>query len=295
MTEMTETAKITAFIDASSYTQSVVGHASWVSATTGYPLELVHAIDHRRTVAPVDLAGNLTLGARSELMEKLTEHEQTAARLAKEAGYALLDDVKALAEKSGAQNVTTRLRNGDLVSAVSDLEAESRLIILGKRGEQADFASGHLGSNLERVVRSAHRPVLVAARAFHAPEHAVIAFDGGASTDHAVNHIAKGKLFKGLRITLLNVTKPGQTPNAKLGEAEQTLKQAGFEVDREVREGDPETVISEFIASSGADMLVMGAYGHSRIRTLIIGSTTTAMVRNCPVPVMMFRPETSEG
>ena len=40
---------------------------------------------------------------------------------------------------------------------------------------------------------------------------------------------------------------------------------------------------------SGADLIVMGAYGHSRIRNLIIGSTTTAMVQSCHVPVLLFR------
>jgi len=39
----------------------------------------------------------------------------------------------------------------------------------------------------------------------------------------------------------------------------------------------------------GIGLLVMGAYGHSRIRNLVIGSTTTEMLRICPVPVMLFR------
>jgi nucleotide-binding universal stress UspA family protein len=33
----------------------------------------------------------------------------------------------------------------------------------------------------------------------------------------------------------------------------------------------------------------MGAYGHSRIRNFIIGSTTTEMVRSVKIPVMLFR------
>ena len=39
----------------------------------------------------------------------------------------------------------------------------------------------------------------------------------------------------------------------------------------------------------GFGLLVMGAYGHSRIRSLIIGSTTTAMVRAVKVPVLLYR------
>ena len=40
------------------------------------------------------------------------------------------------------------------------------MILIGRRGEAADYAPGHLGSNLERVARAARRPVLVASEAF---------------------------------------------------------------------------------------------------------------------------------
>ena len=33
----------------------------------------------------------------------------------------------------------------------------------------------------------------------------------------------------------------------------------------------------------------MVAYGHSRIRSLLIGSTTTALLRACRIPVLVFR------
>lgn len=36
-------------------------------------------------------------------------------------------------------------------------------------------------------------------------------------------------------------------------------------------------------------MLMMGAYGHSPIRTLIVGSTTTTMIRTVHVPVLLVR------
>ncbi|HSP25858.1 MAG TPA: universal stress protein [Saliniramus sp.] len=46
------------------------------------------------------------------------------------------------------------MRNGDLVEALQEYERDCDLVIIGKRGEAADFAKLHLGSNLERVVRS---------------------------------------------------------------------------------------------------------------------------------------------
>lgn len=283
--------RITAFIDASAYTESVADHAAWVSRTTGYGLDLVHVVNSHRRAAPVDLTGNLALGARSSLMDTLTKHDAEAAKLAREAGAAVLDAARAHAEAAGAVDVQTKLRTGEVLDAVKDMEAGARLLVVGKRGEHADFAAGHLGSNLERVVRAAHRPVLVASRAFKQPEHAVIAFDGGASVGMAVNHIAEGKLFAGVRLTLLNAGRREDGLDREMDAAAQILSDAGHTVDTVFTPGEPEKVITGHVAETGADLLIMGAYGHSRIRTLIIGSTTTEMVRACKIPVMLFRPE----
>ena len=48
-------------------------------------------------------------------------------------------------------------------------------------------------------------------------------------------------------------------------------------------------MISDVVRNEKIGLLVMGAYGHSRIRSLVIGSTTTEMVRSCKVPVLLFR------
>jgi nucleotide-binding universal stress UspA family protein len=55
------------------------------------------------------------------------------------------------------------------------------------------------------------------------------------------------------------------------------------------RSGDPEAVIGEYVRTAGIDLLVMGAYGHSQVRRLLVGSTTSTMIRTCLVPVMLFR------
>ena len=41
------------------------------------------------------------------------------------------------------------------------------------------------------------------------------------------------------------------------------------------------------IAHRSADLVVMGAYGHSRWREWIMGGTTREMLRNCSVPLLM--------
>jgi nucleotide-binding universal stress UspA family protein len=48
-------------------------------------------------------------------------------------------------------------------------------------------------------------------------------------------------------------------------------------------------VIARHVRDHAVDMVVMGAYGHSRIRQLIVGSTTTGVLRACLVPVLLLR------
>lgn len=51
----------------------------------------------------------------------------------------------------------------------------------------------------------------------------------------------------------------------------------------------PDEVITAAVDRENADLLVMGAYGHSRIRQMIVGSTTTEMIQQTKRPVLLFR------
>lgn len=286
--------RIITLIDGSAYSDSACDHAAWVAEKTGFGIDLLHVIDHRPgRSGPVNLSGNLTLGARSELLEKLTRHDEEGARLARERGRLIVDAAKAHLDGKGCRDVQIKLRNGDLLDAVQDVENDARVIIIGKRGEHADFARLHLGSNLERVVRIAHRPVLVTSRAFKTPMRATIAFDTGPSVAKAIDHISRGKLFAGMEIHLLHVGESTEALVKAMEAAAAKLREAGYTAAFEIVAGDPDTVFTEKSKAGEIEFLVMGAYGHSRLRNLIIGSTTTHIIRACPVPILLFRPDMS--
>ena len=279
-----------ALIDGSGYSQSVCDLTRWVAERTDASVELMHVLGRRSVGSePADLSGNLKLGARTALLKELADLDEQKNKLELKRGRLLLEDAKAGLEESGLATVSTKLRHGDLIDSIAEFEGNADLILVGKRGEAADFAKLHLGSNLERVVRSANKPVLVASRAFKPINKFLIAFDGGESVMKAVRHIAAGKLFTGLPCILLSVGKATDTMQEKLDEAAAILRKAGYQVDAGFAPGEPEDVIRSKIEADNIDLLVIGAYGHSRIRNLIIGSTTTEMVRSCHVPVMMFR------
>ena len=289
MTERHDT-RLMALVDASVYARSLCDHAAWIAKRTNAAVEILHVLGRRETAAtPIDLSGNIALGARSALLEELSELDEQTARLARKRGQAILDDAQMILEKAGVTAVQVRLKLGDLIETVIESEAQADLVMIGKRGEAANFAKLHLGSNLERIVRSCHKPVFVASRAFRPIERFLIAYDGGASSMKAVDHVARSRLFAGLQCRLLTVGAETAETRKGLEDAEALLKAGGYSVQADILPGQPETAISEAVEAEGIDLLVMGAYGHSRMRSLFIGSTTTAMLRLCKVPVMLFR------
>jgi nucleotide-binding universal stress UspA family protein len=282
--------RVLAALDASTaYGESVGHYAAWAARRLDAPLEYLHVLDRQpETAATADLSGSLELGARTKLLQDLTALDEARSRLAREQGRLLLQQTKAIA---GAHGMTaeTRLRHGGLVDTLIELEADVRLFVLGKRGEHADFAKGHLGSQLERVVRAVHRPLLVASRAYAEIRRVLIAFDGSPTTRKGVEMVAASPLFRDLDIRVVMVGTETETHLAALRWALDTLTAAGLAAEGSVLPGDPEDTIGHYARDEHADLLVMGAYGHSRIRQLIVGSTTTTLLRTCRIPVLLLR------
>lgn len=280
---------VLAAIDASSYAPSVAGLAGWAASRLGAGMELMHAIDRSTGAEPRDFSGNLGADEREQLLTELVELDERRARLAQAHGRALLEQLRGQVAKVHGVEAGISQRHGELVETLLDLEPKVRLFVLGKRGEHADVAKGHLGSNLERVVRAVHRPVLIAARAFRPIQRFLIAYDGSQTTRRCVELVASSPLLRNIECRVLMVGPDNAEKRAELDWAVQRLSAAGFQPQASLVEGVAEAVIAQHVESLAADLLVMGAYGHSRIRTMILGSTTTQLLRTCRIPVLLLR------
>lgn len=180
---------------------------------------------------------------------------------------------------------------GFLVDTFHEFEGQVDLIMLGKRGENANFATEHLGSTMERVVRASHKPCLVTSRAFKPVERILFAYDGSRSCQKALEFLATNSALRDLELHLVTVASEHEAAAARqtLQAAEGVLRAAGCAPVAQILVGVPDNEISAYVEARGIGLLIMGAYGHNRIRQLIIGSTTTAMIRHCKVPVLLFR------
>ena len=278
--------KLLVCTDGSSYARVCCDYAAWLANRTGASVELLYVTDLRQFEVPLiaDLSGSLGIQPYQAILGQLQELESKKAKV-------ILEDGSKVFTLAGlGDRLTTTHKTGLLVDCLSDYEGTEDMVILGKRGENANFATEHLGSTMERVVRASKRPCLVTSRTFQTPKRILVAYDGGESCARAVEFLAKSTMVRGIDVHVVTVVTQSEDEALKhLRKAESTLREGGFSPVCQMLHGDPEEAIASYVSTNQIGLLVMGAYGHSRIRYLIIGSTTTEMIRTCKIPVLLFR------
>lgn len=280
---------VIACIDGSSATPAVCDYAAWSSQRMDAPLVLLHVLDDEAYPTQQNLSGNIGLGARESLLNELAELDEKRNRLALEQGRLMLDEALERVQVAGIDSAEKRQRHGALLDTLLGWQEQTRLLVMGKQGEQGDSLGEHIGTHIENVVRSVHRPVLVTTANYVEPTRIMIAYDGSDTTRKCVEMVAASPLFKGLPCHLVMIGDDSDTHRKQLTWAQQTLETAGFEAPVHIEAGDVENILCTYRKQHEINMIVMGAYGHSRIRQFFVGSTTANVVRHANVPVLLLR------
>jgi nucleotide-binding universal stress UspA family protein len=283
--------KVLACVDHSPYAEAVCDFAAWSALRMEAPLSLLHVLDPgpEKGRGSANLSGAIGLGARSDLLEELATLDEQRARLAKEQGKHLLAAARARVAERGIEGVELRQRHGTLDEALLALDEETRLVVVGKRGATSASAHGHLGRNLERMIQTVTKPVLVAQQEFSPPTSILFAFDGSETALKGVERVGASPLFRGLPLHLVHVGRESPEIASGMKRALGVLEASGFQVTSALLEGSPEEALATYEARMGIDLMIMGAYGHSRVRRFVLGSTTTAMLRTSRISVMVLR------
>ena len=281
--------QVIACIDGSPSSAAVCDYAAWASLRLEAPLVLLHVLDRSQYPVKEDLSGNIGLGSREHMLEEMTALDEQRSKLALDDGRRMLDEAKKRAEADGVADPILKQRHDDLVGSLAGLQDETRLLVMGLHGEKDGGRHPHVGSQLESAVRTLHRPILASPPLFKTPESLMLAFDGSATTRKGVEMIARSPLFRGLPVHLVMVGADTKDAWEQISEAQHQLQQAGFETEASIRSGDVAETLLAYQDEKGIDLLVMGAYGHSRIREFLVGSTTTRMLCNAQGPLLLLR------
>lgn len=280
--------KIYAYVDRSPFAESVWQHAVWAAKQLEFPIEIVHVLDQPTAVMSRDFSGHHWLDNSHAAMEERVRLDKLQNSVLISEGRQLLDAVADEVRKAGVTQVSQRLYQGTLLDHLREHASDCLMAVIGKRGEGAGQDTQHLGRNVERLVRSAHRPILMAAPEFAPIERATIAWDGGESSGKSINLLANRPLLHGTPTTILYVTDDPDKLPASLNDAREHLEASGIEASVAGRSGSVTDAILAAVAEDDSQLLVIGAYGHSRIRQLVVGSTTTEILMRSETSVLVF-------
>lgn len=266
--------------DGSEHASLGVQYGVGLAKQHGASLVGLHIIDIRLLEGPFLRDISASLGTAPYV-----NYQNNMALILEEKGKAALEDFRQRAEKSGVQFQPVQL-TGAVTQAIVEQSELADLIVMGRSGEHSEFLGGLIGSTTESVVRHAKCPVLVTGRKEARIQRFVVAYDGSPHARHALQFATSiGEAWL-VPFEVLTVSKNG---DAVLAEARQYLEAHELQVEFTAREGDPRDAIVDFARERQADLLVMGAFGHSKVRELLLGSTTQHVINHAPCPVLLAR------
>lgn len=275
--------KVLVGIDTSEQSRAAQSFAFYLARRFNASVLGLHVIDIVSIEGPFfhDISGSLGLEPYLDLASRMREAMS-------ERGRALLEAF-AVAGSREKVHVETLLDVGVVPNQICERAKLADLIAIGHRAREERFSTGLMGSTAESVTRRSPRPVLIACGAFREISHPVLAYDGSPRASKAMGAAGEFAAHLGIPLTVVTVARDAKLGEQVLGEARSYFTGHPATVSFELLSGHAHEGIVGYLKASGCDLLFIGAYGHSRIVEMVLGSTTEYVLRNSPCPVFLLR------
>jgi nucleotide-binding universal stress UspA family protein len=270
-------------LDGSEHARTAIRYALWLGERFGATVVGLHVVDIVSIEGSFfhDISGSLGFEPYLDFSSKMREvlHER---------GKALLQQFAAEAAKSGVRSDTV-LAMGVVANEIADQARTADLVVIGHRGVNEKFSTGLLGGTAESVTRKCPKPVFVSTAELAPVTRPLLAYDGSQRAAAAMHAAAEFCVALSLPLTVITVAKEPDAGERIVSDARKYLASYNLTSSCEVHSGNAPEQILAAIKQQGFDLLFIGAYGHSRILEMVLGSTTEYVLRNAPCPVFLNR------
>lgn len=282
---------VLACVDAQGHPSALCDGASWVARTLSAPLTFLHVLDGHADRSPhPDFSASTDREPGGTLTQALNPFEAHPTVLGQAQGQQLLEGVRGRALHYGLPLIEVAQRQGELADALIDLQAETRLIVMGLHAHRASSTWRHPDHHIEQALHTVPQPILVITQAsFAVPSAFALAYDGSESAQSLLEAVTQCELLRGMPCHLLHIGANRADMKAELTQAAHHLAEAGFSTHIVMESGRVEQVLARHLAIQQLSLLVMGASGHSRLRHLLTGSHTSTILRTVPASVLVLR------
>jgi len=271
-------------VDGSANSATAVDYGIYIAPKLDASLSGLHVIDIYLIQGPMMTDVSATVGMPP--YDGFFEAVETS--LKEKADYVLNN----FEDRCRAAGVACRTKKN--IGKISDTiieEAEGAdLILMAKKGEHFHLKEGGLiGSVAEVVIRHSGKPVMVIPESFREIESMGLAYDGSAPARKALELSLNISEKAKWPITVL-IVNPDKAKAAQLcAQVEDTAQQGLADCEVIISSGKETDEILKFIQEGSVELMVMGAYGHNRLREWLLGSTTAHIIHKSPIPVLLIR------
>jgi len=275
--------KLLVGIDTSEHSRNAQAYAFHIARRLNASLIGLHVVDIVSIEGSFfhDISGSLGLEPYLDFSSKM--REVLTAR-----GHTVLEEFAAAANRENLQ-VETILDMGIVANQICDRARSADLVMIGHRGVNERFSSGLLGSTAEAVARKCPRPVFISPMRFREIRRMVLAYDGSERASHAMRAAAEFASSLEIPMAVVTVARDPKLGERTLQEARKYFEPYTPPAEFKLLAGHANEEIIKFIKEYEADLLFIGAYGHSRIIEMVLGSTTEYVLRNASCPVFLSR------
>ncbi|MBI1912091.1 MAG: universal stress protein [Deltaproteobacteria bacterium] len=269
--------------DGSVYTKSTVDYGIWLAKKFEAGLIGFNVVDIVSLEGPFlhDLSGSLGFEPFLNFSTRMREALETRGKTI----LGAFED-SCTNEKLDCE---TEIAFGVVANEICEKAKVADIVIIGRRGVNAQFEYGLLGSTTESVLRRSPKPVLIVPDKFSEPKKPLLAYDGSPTASRAMHSAAEWAKTLKLPLTVITVTPSGED-NSLLAEADDYLRPYKLETRLEhITDNDPPIAIEKYYKQHGHDLLFMGASHHSRLVEMVIGSTTEHVMRTVDGPFFLER------
>ena len=270
-------------VDGSEHSRSATEYALWMAKHLNATVTALHVIDIVSIEGSFlhDISGSLGFEPYLDFSSKMRE-------VLEERGRAMLAEVAERAKEAEVRYETV-MDVGVIANEICERARTADAVVIGHRGINEKFSTGLLGGTAESVTRKCPKPVLVCPMEWKAPARPLLAYDGSQRSAAAMQLAADFCASLSLPLTVVHVARDETTGGRVLEEAKRYLASYSIQTTFSVLSGHAPEQIVATIRSDGHDLLFIGAYGHSRIVEMVLGSTTEYVARNAPCPVFLHR------
>jgi len=244
----------------------------------------LHVIDASLIQGPLitDISGAVGMQPYDGFFEAIETSLQEKAQF-------ILKDFQERCKKNGFV-AEVKMTIGKIDQIIMEEAQSADVVIMAKKGEHFHLKEGGLlGTVAESVTRNCGKPVMVTPDKFHEIESIGIAFDGSEPAKKALKLSLKISAQAAWPLTVVMITSDAKKADKLCTEAEALAEKCSADCEMVVLQGKESEEILKFIREGSVELMVMGAYGHNRLRELFLGSTTTNVIRKSSIPVLLTR------